>query len=77
MCSDFADSKTNNVTNTIRSGKFAGMIQVRDKYAQVARDNINEIAFKFADKFNEVHRKGFGRGEFAAGNGRDFFEGIG
>lgn len=76
VCSDFANTKATVITNNIRSGKLAGMVSVRDKYAQSVRDNLNEIAYKFGSKFNEVHRRGFGRGDFSEINGRAFFDGI-
>jgi flagellar hook-associated protein 1 FlgK len=76
VCTDFGKTKATVVTNKFRLGKIAGMIEVRDKYAQQVRNSLNEIAFKFASKFNDIHRMGYGRGEFAEFNGRNFFEGI-
>lgn len=76
VCTDFADTKKTDVTAKILSGKIAGMVEVRDKYAQVIRENLNEFASTFGNSFNEVHRKGFGRADFAEQSGRNFFEGI-
>ncbi|MEN9810953.1 MAG: hypothetical protein RLZZ488_2520 [Pseudomonadota bacterium] len=76
VCTDFANTKANFITDKIVGGKIAGMITVRDKYSQTVRNNLNEIAHKFGSKFNEIHRMGFGRAEFSESNGRNFFEGI-
>ncbi|NBX17915.1 MAG: flagellar hook-associated protein FlgK [Proteobacteria bacterium] len=76
VCTDFGNSKTTPVGNKFRLGKIAGMLDVRDKYAQQVRNGLNEIALKFGSKFNEIHRLGFGRGEFSEMSGRDFFEGL-
>jgi flagellar hook-associated protein 1 FlgK len=76
VCSDFGNTKATVVTKNFRLGKIAGMLEVRDKYAQQVRNSLNEIAYNFGSKFNEIHRMGFGRGEFSEVNGRNFFEGI-
>ena len=76
VCSDFANTKTNDITDKFLNGKIAGMIDVRDKHAQKIRDNLNEFATKFGRSFNEIHAQGFGRAEFSEFNGRDFFEGL-
>lgn len=76
VCTDFANTKINDVTDKFLSGKIAGMIEARDKYAQKIRDNLNEFATKFGSSFNEIHAKGFGRADFSEFNGRDFFEGL-
>lgn len=73
---DFAKTKVNDVTDRFSKGKMAGLLEVRDQYAQRVRNNLNEFALKFAQSFNEVHGQGFGRGEFSQYNGRAFFEGI-
>lgn len=76
VCTDFAKSKINDLTTKFRTGKMAGMLEVRDKYAQRIRDNLNEFAMKFGNEFNEIHARGFGRADFSDSNGRQFFEGI-
>ncbi|MEY2986776.1 MAG: hypothetical protein RJB13_297 [Pseudomonadota bacterium] len=76
VCTDFADTKHNDITSKIISGKIAGMVEVRDKYAQTIRENLNEFAATFGNSFNDVHRKGFGRVDFADHSGRNFFEGV-
>ncbi|NBO39250.1 flagellar hook-associated protein FlgK [bacterium] len=76
VVSDFANTKVNDITQSFRTGKISGMLDVRDKYAQRIRDNLNEFAEKFGQQFNQIHSQGFGRGEFSKANGRDFFEGI-
>jgi flagellar hook-associated protein 1 FlgK len=76
VLTDFEKKKLINISTSIRSGKMAGMLEARDKYAQGIREKVNELARDFGAKFNEVHRSGFGRGEFSASSGRDFFEGL-
>lgn len=76
IVTDFAKTKNIDVTKDVRAGKIAGMLEVRDKYAQNVRKSLNEIAYTVGSKFNEIHRQGFGRAEFSEGNGRDFFDGI-
>lgn len=76
VCTDFADTRKTDITNKIFSGKIAGMVEVRDKFAQTIRENLNEFATTFGNEFNRVHRQGFGRAEFAENSGRNFFEGI-
>ncbi|HNW36315.1 MAG TPA: flagellar hook-associated protein FlgK, partial [Candidatus Ozemobacteraceae bacterium] len=58
---------------TIKGGKIAGLLQVRDGNIQSLRDKFNEMAYRLVTEVNDVHRKGFGLdGE----TGRNFFTAI-
>jgi flagellar hook-associated protein 1 FlgK len=76
VATDFEKTKGADITSKFTTGKIAGMLDVRDKHAQKIRENLNEFAMTFGQAFNQVHEKGFGRGEFSDVNGRAFFEGV-
>lgn len=69
-------SAPHDVTKKIEGGRIAGMLKVRDQYAQRVRDELNTLASGFGESFNEIHRRGFGVGEFSELDGRNFFEGT-
>lgn len=71
---DFDGDVDKNLTKDIGSGSLAGIIHVRDKVAKRLIDDTNELAFKFTDQFNSVHKQGFGLNNFSESTGRDFFE---
>ncbi|MBW5406987.1 flagellar hook-associated protein FlgK [Morganella morganii] len=57
----------------IRGGELSGVLRSRREIIDPARQKLNQMALVFAEKFNEIHRKGYD----ANGNtGKDFF-GIG
>lgn len=57
----------------IRGGELSGVLRSRREIIDPARQKLNQMALVFAEKFNEIHRRGYD----ANGNtGRDFF-GIG
>ncbi|NIH18297.1 flagellar hook-associated protein FlgK [Morganella morganii] len=54
----------------IRGGELSGVLRSRREVIDPARQKLNQMALVFAEKFNEVHRKGYD----ANGNtGKDFF----
>jgi len=58
---------------TIKGGKIAGLLRMRDDNIQSLRDKFNEMAYRLVTEVNDVHRKGFGLdGE----TGRNFFTAI-
>lgn len=73
---DFSGTYNRDVTGECEQGKIAGLLKVRDRHAQEMRDYLNTFARGFAEGFNAEHRKGYGTGDYAALNGRDFFEGV-
>ena len=73
---DFSNNSERDVTNLVETGKIAGLLRVRDRNAQEVRESLNEFAQGVSSSVNEIHRKGFGTGDYAGMNGRDFFEGA-
>ncbi|EPL8092853.1 flagellar hook-associated protein FlgK [Morganella morganii] len=59
----------------IRGGELSGVLRSRRELIDPARQKLNQMALVFAEKFNEVHRKGYdangntGKDFFAVGNG--------
>ncbi|HAS8352448.1 flagellar hook-associated protein FlgK [Morganella morganii] len=59
----------------IRGGELSGVLRSRREVIDPARQKLNQMALVFAEKFNEVHRKGYdangntGKDFFAVGNG--------
>lgn len=54
----------------IRGSELSGVLRSRREIIDPARQKLNQMALVFAEKFNEVHRKGYD----ANGNtGKDFF----
>lgn len=54
----------------LRGGELSGVLRSRREIIDPARQKLNQMALVFAEKFNEVHRKGYD----ANGNtGKDFF----
>ena len=54
----------------IRGGELSGVLRSRREIIDPARQKLNQMALVFAEKFNEIHRKGYD----ANGNtGKDFF----
>lgn len=70
---DFEGNQARDVTKQITSGKLEGLIDVRDRIVDDYLDKNNELAYTFANQFNEVHRMGFGLKDFALQSGRNFF----
>jgi len=74
MISDYNDGNIKNITRDISGGEIAGLIDLRDNIVPGLQKKNNEMAHAFASRFNEVHRQGFGHGEYASTTGRNFFE---
>ncbi|MFW7377889.1 MAG: flagellar hook-associated protein FlgK [Oligoflexus sp.] len=62
------------VTHANRRGRLAGLIEVRDEVIPGLVAKNNEMAYEFANRFNEIHRNGYGLQSFKESLGRDFFE---
>ncbi|TDN59454.1 flagellar hook-associated protein FlgK [Scandinavium goeteborgense] len=45
--------------SNIRSGRLAGLLKFRSEDLEVARNELNQIAFQMATRFNEQHEAGF------------------
>ncbi len=76
LVSKFKTPNFIDVTEKITTGKLGGLIKIRDKYSQETIDNVNHLAKQFAQKFNEIHRQGYGCGDAGKQTGLHFFEGI-
>lgn len=76
VISDFEGQGSKVITDKIRSGSMHGLIEARDVTITGLIDNNNQMAMSLANKFNAIHRQGFGIGDFRESAGRDFFEEI-
>lgn len=57
--------------DAFRGGELSGVLRSRQEVIDPSYQKLNKLALVFANKFNEMHRKGFD----ATGNtGKDFFE---
>lgn len=71
--SDIGGTNWKNVNKLLEKGKLAGLVEARDGFAGRVREQLNDFARDFANEFNEVHRMGFGVGQYRESAGRDFF----
>lgn len=55
----------------IKTGKLGGLLESRDQILGSAKNRIDELAYAFATKVNEIHRQGF---NINGTTGIDFFE---
>ncbi|MFK7873926.1 MAG: flagellar hook-associated protein FlgK [Oligoflexales bacterium] len=65
------------VGDAIEGGKLSGLMEVRDQVLEKLVEQNDKLAYTFSNKFNEIHRQGFGVGDYRETQGRDFFEGVG
>lgn len=63
----------NTLTNKIKGGRLAGLIEVRDQDVEKAQKAIDEIAYALTKHINEIHAQGFGSD---GGTGRAFFKDL-
>lgn len=71
------DSEGGNVrtmSDKVRSGKVSALFEIRDNICERLLEKNNEMAFVMSDKFNEIHKQGYGIGQFSSGSGRNFFQ---
>ncbi|MGJ3348464.1 flagellar hook-associated protein FlgK [Morganella morganii] len=54
----------------IRGGELSGVLRSRREIIDPARQKLNQMALVFAEKFNEIHRKGY---DSKGQTGKDFF----
>ena len=59
------------ITSKIKVGRLGGLIEARDELLGGAMKNINELAYTFASKVNEIHRQGY---SLNGSTGIDFFK---
>lgn len=61
------------VTKANKSGRIAGMMEVRDKVIPGLLSRNDEMAYSLASSINDAHREGFGLKSYKDTTGRDFF----
>lgn len=76
VVTDFEGGVAHNITPRIESGRLGSLVDVRDNLIGSYLDEINELAYTFVTRLNDVHRQGFGQKQFREVNGRDFFKSI-
>ncbi|MEZ4741296.1 MAG: flagellar hook-associated protein FlgK [Bdellovibrionota bacterium] len=76
IITDFEGDPFRNVTDAIGAGSLKSMIDVRDRVASNLLKNNNVMAMTFANRFNEIHRDGFGLKDFRESRGRNFFDPV-
>ncbi len=76
LVSKFNTPNFTDITEKANTGKLGALLKIRDKYSQETIDNINNLAKEFAQKFNEIHRQGYGHADAGDLTGLDFFKGI-
>ena len=62
------------ITDKISSGRLHGLIQIRDQVITALLAENNLMAKTLVDSFNEIHRQGYGEGEYTKTQGRNFFQ---
>ncbi|MEW6056016.1 MAG: flagellar hook-associated protein FlgK [Bdellovibrionota bacterium] len=60
-----------NITHKLKTGKLGGLVDTRDKLLGGAMKRIDELAFTFASKINQIHREGY---NISGGTGVNFFK---
>ncbi|RDB35112.1 flagellar hook-associated protein FlgK [Spirobacillus cienkowskii] len=76
VVSEFDKERYFDMTRSIKTGKMGALLQIRDKYAQGVRDEVNALAKGFGDSFNTIHEKGYGIFDMRESSGRKFFDGL-
>jgi len=71
---DWDDHNTRNVTRRMDGGALEAFIRIRDDDIPGLLEKNNEMAYRFAQEVNGVHRSGFGIGNFSESTGRNFFK---
>ena len=75
VVTDIKGEYSTDITNSMKSGKLNGLIDIRDNVVKGIWSQNNELAGSFAESFNEIHRNGFGVAEYRNSSGRNFFTG--
>jgi len=73
---DWEGHSNRNVTHKMDGGAMEALLQVRDVDAVKLIEKNNTMATTLISEVNDVHQQGFGLGNFAEHQGRDFFEPI-
>ena len=59
------------VTSKLKNSRLGGLVEARDKILGEARKRLDELAYTFATKVNDVHRQGF---NLNGSTGMNFFK---
>jgi flagellar hook-associated protein 1 FlgK len=70
---DWEEHTVRNVTGKLEEGELAALVELRDKDVPGLVKHNDAMALEFTDRFNEVHRDGYGIKDYAEQAGRDFF----
>lgn len=68
-----AGSSKFDITNFIKKGELASMIDVRDKVVPELRDKMEEMIFMLSNKMNNIHKNSF---DMLGGTGSNLFDFI-
>lgn len=53
------DRPSQSITNNFQSGSISGIVKIRNDELKKLQEDMDNIAFKFANSVNQVHRAGF------------------
>jgi flagellar hook-associated protein 1 FlgK len=62
---------TPDITDKLQLGRLGGLVQSRDKYIGTALKRLDELAYQFSTKINQIHSQGF---NLAGATGINFFK---
>ena len=55
----FKERPTEEISNRFKKGQITSFFQIRNKDIRLLRDEIDRIAFDFANTVNAIHRRGY------------------
>jgi flagellar hook-associated protein 1 FlgK len=70
---DWEGHTTRNVTRKMDGGALDALVTMRDSDVPGLIEKNNQMAYQLANSVNAVHRAGYGLGEYAEKQGRNFF----
>jgi flagellar hook-associated protein 1 FlgK len=59
------------ITSRLKNGRLGGLVESRDAFLGTALKRVDELAYTFATKVNEIHRQGY---TISGKTGNDFFK---
>ena len=69
----YGKQKLTNITPKIKNGSLLGFLEVRDFHTKNTMKKLDQMAFTFASRFNEIHKEGYGIDQFSEKKGQGFF----
>ena len=73
---DSEGSSSRDVTRSLENGRLHALLDVRDQVAQSLLDNNNAMASMVIHRVNDMHRPGYGLGDFQEVGQRNFFDHV-